>query len=242
MGIDVLKDEKTIVARDASGRWLPGQSANPAGRGMTNRQRISERLLADLADVWERHGASVLERLAVTEPAKLATIAYGLLPRDVFVQVQHELAQHGGNDNGRLPVTYGQFMEYGIDRHAISPAIRELEALGFVEVTQRGKPSAGDLRWPNFFRLTCVNSKSSTVPSHEWRRIKTRQDAELLATAARKVKGKKQSPSVETPHCTDGENPHCHAQFPMWKSHTTSPVLETPTTSISRVKVTDETG
>ena len=39
---------------------------------MTNRQRISEKLLADLASVWETHGKSVLARLAVTEPGKLA--------------------------------------------------------------------------------------------------------------------------------------------------------------------------
>jgi hypothetical protein len=38
--------------------------------------------------VWETHGASVLERLAVTEPGKLAQIAYGLLPRDVFISVE----------------------------------------------------------------------------------------------------------------------------------------------------------
>jgi hypothetical protein len=81
-----MEDEKT-THRDSNGRWLPGKSANPAGRGMTNRQRISERLLADLADVWEAHGANVLERLALTEPGKLATIAYGLLPRDVFISV-----------------------------------------------------------------------------------------------------------------------------------------------------------
>jgi hypothetical protein len=29
--------------------------------------------------VWETHGASVLERLAITDPGKLAQIAYGLL-------------------------------------------------------------------------------------------------------------------------------------------------------------------
>ena len=57
------------------------------GRPISSRQKISEKLLADLAVVWEKHGESVLERLAVTEPAKLATIAYGLLPRDVFISV-----------------------------------------------------------------------------------------------------------------------------------------------------------
>jgi hypothetical protein len=29
----------------------------------------------------------VLQRLAVTDPGKLAQIAYGLLPRDVFISV-----------------------------------------------------------------------------------------------------------------------------------------------------------
>jgi hypothetical protein len=76
--------------RSANGRWLKGTTGNAAGRGTTNRQRISEKLLADLASVWETHGESVLERLALTDPAKLATIAYGLLPRDLFISVQQQ--------------------------------------------------------------------------------------------------------------------------------------------------------
>jgi hypothetical protein len=62
-------------------------SVNPKGRGLTNRQKIAENLIADLADVWEAHGRGVLEKLATDDPGKFATIAFGLLPRDVFVQV-----------------------------------------------------------------------------------------------------------------------------------------------------------
>jgi hypothetical protein len=43
-----------------------------------------------LAAVWEEHSTTVLERLAQGDPAKLATIAYGLLPRDVFVKVEDQ--------------------------------------------------------------------------------------------------------------------------------------------------------
>jgi Family of unknown function (DUF5681) len=68
--------------------WKPGQSGNPAGRPIGARARISEKLLADLATVWEAHGESVLTRLATEEPGKLAQIAYGLLPRDVFISVE----------------------------------------------------------------------------------------------------------------------------------------------------------
>jgi hypothetical protein len=75
MGNDVLQDEKTL--REPNGRWLKGQSANPTGRPMSSRQKISERLLADLADVWEKHGKDVLLKLAVSDPGKLATIAEG---------------------------------------------------------------------------------------------------------------------------------------------------------------------
>lgn len=101
-----------------------------------------------------------------------------------------ELAHHGGNDNGSLPVTFADFQMYGLDRQAIAPTIRELEALGFIEVTMRGRPSAGDFRWPNLFRITWVNCKSTQLPTHEWRRIKTVEEAHLIAGAARKARAK----------------------------------------------------
>ena len=59
---------------------------NPAGRPIGARQKISEKLLADLAVVWEQQGGSCWSGLAVTDPGKLAQIAYGLLPRDVFIR------------------------------------------------------------------------------------------------------------------------------------------------------------
>lgn len=129
--------------------------------------------------------------------------ALSLSAHRVFDRICIELAHHGGNDNGRLPVTYDQFMEYGIDRQAIAPAIRELEALGFVEITQRGKPSAGEFRWPNYFRLTCVNCKSNPSPSHEWRTVKTAEAANQLARVARMAKNK--SPGWKTHTVTVGE-------------------------------------
>jgi hypothetical protein len=43
----------------------------------------------------------------------------------VLSRVEIELAHHGGNDNGKLPVTYDDFERYGIHRHSIRPAISE---------------------------------------------------------------------------------------------------------------------
>jgi hypothetical protein len=59
-----------------------------------------------------------------------------LSARRVLDRLDIEFAHHGGTDNGRLPVTYDDFERYGIDRHAIAPAIREVAALGFVEVPE----------------------------------------------------------------------------------------------------------
>jgi hypothetical protein len=86
MGNDVNQNHKAVL-RD-KGRWLPGMPSPSTGRPVSSRQKISERLLTDLSEVWEAH--SVLERLALTEPGKLASIAYGLLPRDVFINVQQQ--------------------------------------------------------------------------------------------------------------------------------------------------------
>jgi hypothetical protein len=50
--------------------------------------------------------------------------------RKVISPVEIELGHHGGNDNGRLPVTTNNFVECGMHRTSVAPAIREAEALG----------------------------------------------------------------------------------------------------------------
>jgi hypothetical protein len=39
------------------------------------------------------------------------------------IEIEH--AHHGGAVNGALPVTYEHFIEYGLHRRMIAPAIRE---------------------------------------------------------------------------------------------------------------------
>jgi hypothetical protein len=79
----VNKIDKPVI-RDSKGRWLQGSGSPSPGRPVSSRQKISEKLLADLATVWKEHGQSVLQRLAATDPGKLAQIA----PRDVFISVE----------------------------------------------------------------------------------------------------------------------------------------------------------
>jgi hypothetical protein len=112
-----------------------------------------------------------------------------LSARRVLDRLEIERAQHGGQDNGRLPVTFEQFVEYGIHRHAIAPAIRELEALGFAIVTEHGRSGNAGYRKPNLFRITFHPGGTETgEPSDEWRGIKTLEEAEALAAKAREAK------------------------------------------------------
>jgi hypothetical protein len=116
-----------------------------------------------------------------------------LSARRVLDRIEIELAHHGGKDNGRLPVTFDDFLAYGIHRHAIGPAIREAVALGFVEITRPGRAGNAEWRLPNLFRLTYRPAKNLPGDgSHEWKSITDLAEAERLAGAARKNKPKSQ--------------------------------------------------
>jgi hypothetical protein len=105
----------------------------------------------------------------------------------VISRIEIELGHHGGNDNGRLPVTVDQFVEYGMHRTSVAPAIREAEALGFIHVTERGRGGNAEHRSPNRFFLTFAHGRDSRAhpPSHDWRRIKGLEEAHQIARNAR---------------------------------------------------------
>jgi hypothetical protein len=104
----------------------------------------------------------------------------------VIARIRIELANHGGKDNGKLPVTFLDFEKYGVHRHAIAPAIREGEALGWIRVTQYGRAGTGEYRAPNMFALTHV-PVNEMKPTNNWDKIETMIEAEIIAKAARKT-------------------------------------------------------
>ena len=64
----------------------------------------------------------------------------------ILARLEIEHAHHGGNDNGRLPCTYDHFEEYGVRRHAIKSTLRELEGLGFIEITEKGRAGNAEFK------------------------------------------------------------------------------------------------
>jgi hypothetical protein len=101
-------------------------------------------------------------------------------------RIEIELRHHGGRDNGKLPVTFDDFVKYGIHRHAIGPAIRELEAVGIIR-TAHGRAGNAEFRIPNFFFLTYANERDGkkNPPPNDWRKIETAEEAEQIVRAAR---------------------------------------------------------
>jgi hypothetical protein len=160
-----------------------------------------------------------------------------LSARRVIDRVEIELGHHGGNDNGRLPVTYDDFVDYGIDRHSVGPAIREAVALGFLEVTEHGCAGNAEFRSPNRFRLTYrpIKGLPGDGCSHEWRRIRTKGEAMELAKAARHDgDGRTYRPSKRRQRAktnfSAGKTPISVRETPT--ENDKSPVRETPTTAM----------
>jgi hypothetical protein len=157
----------------------------------------------------------------------------------VLARIEIELADHGGNDNGRLPVTFDDFEEFGIERHSIAPAIRECCALGFIEITAAGRAGNAEFRTPNLFRIAYRNSENLLGDgSHEWRAIETMEQALTLARAARNPT-KRQKSSAGKPTGPSAEKPTEKAPFPVRKTPTTVMVGKPPLLSISRGEGSD---
>jgi hypothetical protein len=110
--------------------------------------------------------------------------ALSLSAHRALARIEIELAHHGGKDNGRLPITYDDFQRYGIDRHSIRPALSEWEALGFIEITDRGRAGNAEFRRPAKYRLT-YKPADHAEPTSDWKRIETKEHAERCAKHAR---------------------------------------------------------
>ncbi len=161
-----------------------------------------------------------------------AWCALSLSGRRVLDRIEIEHAAHGGAENGKLPVTYDDFEKYGMDRHAIGPAMREAVALGFIEITEAGMAANAEFRKPNQFRLTYLETASA--PTDEWRLIQTDIEAVAIAKAARQASApEKQNSSGGKRQLSVGETHTENPKVPVGETHTENrevPVGETHTT------------
>ena len=133
-------------------------------------------------------GPWVYFTIAMLESPAFRALSQSALRMLFRLAIEHRA--HGGRENGKLIVTYQNFMDYGIDRHAIAPAIRELVALGFVRITSRGGGGNAEHRKPTLYEVTCFPTISTlstqlVKPTNSWRRIETIEQARQRAAEAR---------------------------------------------------------
>src|SRR6516165_10280160 len=57
------------------------------GRPRGARTRLSDKLLNELAEKFEQHGAAAMDVVAKRMPEKFLALAFGILPRDVLIEV-----------------------------------------------------------------------------------------------------------------------------------------------------------
>jgi hypothetical protein len=148
--------------------------------------------------------------------------ALSLSARRVLDRIEVELCHHGGHrENGRLPVTYGDFVRYGVRRNSVASAIRECVALGLVVVTEQGYGGNSEFRKASKYRLTYIPTRAANPaarypdqPTDDWKHIGTVDAAEHIASmarapcSARSTRKQKSTPQNGTipPPISGGEN------------------------------------
>src|SRR5258708_22852840 len=104
----------------------------------------------------------------------------------VVLRIALEHLRHGGVGNGLLPVTYQDFVRWGVRRNAIREAIVVAINLGWIDKTSTGEvPWHGDIRRPSTFALTWLPQHNGAPASNRWTRIKSDADAKAAIKAAK---------------------------------------------------------
>lgn len=67
--------------RDARGQFLPGSNGNPRGRPVGARNKLGEAFIQALADDFALHGANVIKRVRMENPAAYLRTLASILPK-----------------------------------------------------------------------------------------------------------------------------------------------------------------
>lgn len=162
---------------------MTGLKVDKRGRSTNKRASSRERKLE------EPDGAFLqLEIKLMESPAYRALSKNGMkFLHRVFIEHIH----HKRKENGRLPITQADFVAYGIHRDYVRPASTEVQALGFVVITERGQRKYGNA--PGKATRYCLTMfpvftlNDVTPRTDEWRRFQSVEDA-LQAVAAAEAK------------------------------------------------------
>ena len=169
-------DKAATVPPNRARRWPRPKKARPMSKWKNKDGRTVRQNQISTQFAWQ--SIEMLESPAYR--------ALSLSGHRIWARIQIEHAHHGGKENGKLPVTFRDFEKFGVCMDAIGPAIREVEALGFIQVTEEGRAGNGEWRKPNKFALTHLPTIDNPKASEGWKQLKTIAEAMTIAAAARK--------------------------------------------------------
>jgi hypothetical protein len=66
--------------------WQPGQSGNPAGRPIGNRNKLNEKFILALHDDFVDHGSKVIAKVREEKPDIYLKVIASILPRELHVK------------------------------------------------------------------------------------------------------------------------------------------------------------
>jgi hypothetical protein len=112
-----------------------------------------------------------------------------------------EHMSHAGLENGRLKVTYDDFVTYGIRRNAIKGAIDELVASGLVAIARPGRHSHGEDRGiATEFRLTWLpvgTPEDFQWPTNQWKNFSPSTDSVTVSSIDSVTRPRRGQPSLK---------------------------------------------
>jgi hypothetical protein len=123
----------------------------------------------------------MLHRTVINSPAWRALSESA---RKVIYRVCEEWMAHGGTIFTDIPVTKENFIEYGLDPHAIAPAQREACALGLLKLSTRGRGGNAEFRAPHKWELPFLKQRGRYL-GIDWQLFKSVKEAKATANKAR---------------------------------------------------------
>jgi hypothetical protein len=94
----------------------------------------------------------------------------------VIFRIAIENMLHAGTENGNLEVTYNDFEKFGIRRGSIKAAIDEAVSKGWIIITEKGRASIGQDRWPTKYALGWLPLKDGTPAPNRWKGWKPKRE------------------------------------------------------------------
>jgi hypothetical protein len=89
--------------------------------------------------------------------------------RRVVDRLLLEHMAHAGTMNGQLICTYKDFEKAGIRHESLITAIQDAGARGLISITQKGRASTGEDRWPSKYALGWLPTHDGVAAPNRWK-------------------------------------------------------------------------